>query len=128
MAQQASNVYGAIMLPYLTKERLNMNQGNYINIGSTPCEEDCIGIGQPGARAECMIYARQLQRMYPEGDFVVKGFAHDFGHYYEVVAKIDSFDSPRTEAAFAAEGDDGGVWDEQAKREHTLLMATWSAA
>lgn len=105
-----------------------MDQGNYINIGSTPCEEDCIGVGRDGARQECMIYARQLQRMYPQGDFVVKGFAHDFGTYYEVVAKIDSFESPRTEAAFAAEGGDGGYWDEQAKREHTLLMATWSTA
>jgi len=98
-----------------------MNQGNYINIGSTPCEEDCIGIGQLGAIAECHIYKRQLQRMYPEGNFAVKGFPHDFGTYYEVIALMQ--DEAQTAAAYEAEGGGNGFWDAAAKTEHKALMA-----
>jgi len=105
-------------------KRLKMNQGNYINIGSTPCEEDCLSVGHPLAQAECQLYRNQLKRMYPEGKFVVKGFPHDFGHYYEVVALRE--DEAQTKAAWAAESDDGGVWDAQAKAARKVLFAAGS--
>ena len=100
---------------------------DFINIGSTPPEEDCFPAGHRLARAETAIYCKQLQREFPDGDFRVKGFPHDFGTYHEVVAWFS--DEPVTgdrqrQAAFDAEG--GGLpnWDEQAKAELAALKET----
>lgn len=97
---------------------------DYLNIGSTPPEEDCIGVGRPGAQEECSIYKRQLTREFPEGEFRVKGFEHDFGRYYEVVAMLG--DEAQEEAAYAAEGEASPVWDEQAKVEMKLLKERYA--
>ena len=59
---------------------------DFLNIGSSPSEEDCFPVGHPLAHQECEIYREQLEREFPKGDFRVKGFPHDFGRYYEVVA------------------------------------------
>lgn len=93
---------------------------NYINIGPTPPEEDCIQIGKPGARAETEIYRRQLEREFPEGNFGVKAFRHEFGTYHEVVAYC--YTPEETEAAYAAEGEGAALWDEIARAEHDALM------
>jgi hypothetical protein len=90
---------------------------DYLNIGSSPCDEGCAQVGHPVyisiARIECRIYAAQLSREFPNGDFRVKSFPHDFGTYYEVVAFYDDDgDDPRMEAAFDAEGSANPQWDE----------------
>ena len=90
---------------------------DYINIGSTPPEEDCLGVNHPLARKETEIYRRQLEREFPAGRFTVKGFPHDFGTYYEVVAWYeDELDTATNEAAFEAECGKG-EWDEEALAE-----------
>lgn len=88
----------------------------YLNIGSTPAGEDCLPVGHPGARRECSIFARQLKREFPEGDFRVKGFEHDFGRYYEVVAYYIEGE-PSESSAFEAEGNASESWDEQSLQE-----------
>lgn len=90
---------------------------DFINIGSTPTSEDCLSVGQAFARQECLIYARQLKREFPEGDFQVKGFEHDFGRYYEVVAYFDENNEAEREAAFNAESKESEFWDAQAQAE-----------
>ena len=101
----------------------------YLNIGSTPNEEDCAQVGSTyyyyyyyeRARKECRAYMEQIRKHYPEPDngyLKVKGFLHDFGTYYEVVAYYDPEDSTASRWAFDIEGDALGVlatWDEEFK-------------
>ncbi len=94
---------------------------DYINIGSTPAAEDCLGVGKAGSREQVEIYARQLKREFPAGTFQVKGFDHDFGRYYEVVAYFNDDGSNEAErkAAYDAEGNSKQNWDDTAKNELT---------
>lgn len=89
---------------------------DYIHIGSTPHEEDCAQVGAPDyaqkARAECTRFRDQILRHYPEPDhgyLAVKGFSHDFGTYYEVIARFDDNDEDAVRWAFAIEADEKGV-------------------
>lgn len=96
-----------------------------LNIGSTPNEEECAQVGsadyQERARKECRAYMAQIQKHYPEpenGYLNVKGFPHDFGSYYEVVAYYDQSDAEAVKWAYDIEGDALGVlstWDEEFK-------------
>ncbi len=90
----------------------------YIEIGSTPPAEDCIGVGKHGHREQVEFYRNQLQREFPKGTFLVKGFDHDFGRYYEVCAYYNSDGSNPEEykAAFDAEGGGAQHWDAIAKK------------
>ena len=92
-------------------ERLIMD---FINIGSTPTEEDCFGVGNPLAQQECKLFMAQLEREFPAGYFAVKGFPHDFGRYYEVVAYLseNEADEDQNQAAYDAEGHANPLWDE----------------
>ena len=87
---------------------------DFLNIGSSPSKEDCFGVGNPLARQECEIYREQLEREFPAGDFRVKGFPHDFGRYYEVVAVFGVGEDEQTQAAWEAEGGASPVWDKLA--------------
>lgn len=103
---------------------------DYINIGATPPEEPCIGVGTPRhdyARRECEVYKRQLEREYPKGAFRVKSFPHDFGTYCEVVAYFGGEEGTEEEeeAAFAAEGDASPVWDETSLKELREQLGDW---
>jgi len=94
---------------------------DYINIGSTPPDEDCLPAGHHMARRETLIYLRQIQREFPAGRFSVKAFPHDFGTYHEVVAWYgEELDTATNEAAFEAECGKG-EWDEEAKIELIAL-------
>jgi hypothetical protein len=96
-----------------------------LNIGSTPNEEECAQVGNADyyerAIKECRAYMAQIQKHYPEpenGYLKLKGFPHDFGSYYEVVAYYDQSDAEAVKWAYDIEGDDLGVlstWDEEFK-------------
>lgn len=87
---------------------------DFINIGSTPTDEDCFGVGHPLAQQECKLFMAQLEREFPAGYFAVKGFPHDFGRYYEVVAYLseNEADEDQNQAAYDAEGHANPLWDE----------------
>lgn len=97
-----------------------LSQRDYIEIGSSPYGESCAQVGSEHyarlSSIECQVYAAQLKRMFPDGEFGVKSFAHDFGSYKEVVAYFypDSEDA-MMEAAFEAERSGPEFWDEEAK-------------
>jgi len=94
-----------------------------LNIGSTPHGEPCACVGEDNysarARVECNAFREQIRKHYPEPDggyLAVKGFAHDFGTYYEVCAVFDDNDDDAMQWAFAIEGDELGVlelWDSE---------------
>jgi hypothetical protein len=96
---------------------------DYLNIGSTPPEEDCAQVGandySERSRVECRVYAEQLKRIWPNGDFRVKSFPHDFGSYREVVAYFDPDNQldPRNDCAFEAEAEGPMEWDDEAWRQ-----------
>lgn len=93
----------------------------YLDIGSTPHEEDCAQVGSEDyakrAKRECSLFIEQIRKHYPEPDcgyLIIKGHPHDFGTYYEVRACYDDEDKESTEWAFDIEGDVKGVlctWD-----------------
>ena len=117
---------------------------DYINIGSAPVEEQCAQVGRDNyramARLECRAFKEQLERKFPDGEFGIKSFPHDFGTYFEVVAYFeDEVDRDAEalraledtfmlcqkypcvnklrarEAAFEAEANTPMYWDKEAK-------------
>lgn len=66
---------------------------DYLNIGPTPCDENCIGIGHAKyfelSRIECVAFKHQLEREFPNCIFKIKSFPHDFGMYREVIVLFD---------------------------------------
>lgn len=66
----------------------------FIELGPTPCNEECIPVNsdwnyRPAMIFECDTYVKQLQRVFSDlkdnNHFIMKRFPHDFGDYYEVV-------------------------------------------
>lgn len=70
-----------------------LSNQDYINIGSTPCDEDCAQVGSQDyysrARAECERFRNLLRKKFgpePAGArLAIKTFPHEFGSYLEVV-------------------------------------------
>ena len=95
---------------------------DYVSIGASPPDEDCVALGQPDyerrAREECRRYIEKLREFMgrePEGALLaIKGFNHDFGRYYEVVCWYDDAYPGAADYAFACESDGPETWDEEA--------------
>jgi hypothetical protein len=104
---------------------------DYLEIGSTPAEEDCEQLGPnyrpERARQECQAFIHQLRRQFGEepadASLRVKGSSHDFGLYLEVVCYYDPNDEESTEYAFKCEGEAWTEWDEEARKELSLPVA-----
>jgi hypothetical protein len=96
----------------------------YLEIGPTPSEENCEQCGTAEynamrARAECVIYADQIQRHYgapPEGTQIkVKSNRHEAGTYYEVAIYYSTPEGG--DYAYSVESDDRKMlvhWDSDA--------------
>lgn len=106
-----------------------------IEIGSAPCEESCAQVGTPDyserAYAECEAFKAQLYRYLaskghakeslPESfRLCIKSSSHDFGSYYEVVAKFDDSDEKAWDIALLLENESPTHWDEEAKKALNL--------
>jgi len=104
---------------------------DYINIGSTPVEEDCAQVGQPDypeqSRKECQVFKKQLLRKFGEPPMstrlAIKEFPHDFGTYREVVVVYDDQDREGLEYALKLEGETPEKWDEEAKKVLGLCLS-----
>ena len=98
---------------------------DYINIGSSPYDEDCAQVGTPDyhekVARECRAFKGQLIRQFgepPAGAAVgIKSFPHDFGTYHEVVCYFDTEDEAATKYAFSLENDAPANWDAIARAE-----------
>ena len=101
---------------------LNME---YMELGPTPCDEDCAQLGTDGyrerARKEAQAYIRQLVRIHGEppayADFATKWFNHEFGQYCEVVIKYDEDNDEAREYAYKVESNLPPTWDKVAEQE-----------
>ena len=113
----------------------------YFEIGTTPAGEDCAQVGKDGyyeaARHEARVFIAQLIRKFGEppagAGFMVKGFPHDFGTYYEVCVfyqEPDIFDDgdadepeerPDYTYALAVENAIPELWDAEAKQQLTAV-------
>ncbi len=96
---------------------------DYINIGSSPCDEDCAQVGSEDyyiqAMNECKKFRDQIREVCgpePENSSAklrVKEFPHDFGTYYEVVCVYDDEDEIGMDYAFFVEGNSPENWNEK---------------
>lgn len=92
----------------------------YMEIGSAPYEENCVGVTSDGdyhqaMKNECRRYKTLLEGAYPppgDAHLGIKSNPHDFGTYYEVVAYYNPSHEDEVQWAFMLEGDIPGTWDE----------------
>lgn len=89
-------------------------------LGSTaPADEECAQVGEPGyyekAQAEGKRFIDLIRKELgpePEGaKLTIKGNAHDFGTYYEVVCYYDTTNEKATEYAYLCESEAPTTWD-----------------
>ena len=92
----------------------------YLEIGATPCEEDCAQVGSDDyhvrARGECRRFIeaiRQVCGAEPEGAaLVIKSNPHDFGSYLEVAVRFDDEDEAACAYAYKVEAEAPSTWPE----------------
>jgi len=94
----------------------------HINLGPTPCDEACAQVGDldyhEKNRIEGRRYIRLLKKIFPEAEtkgirFGRKGFDHDFGSYYEIVAYFDHDNDEAMEFASEIESLLPANWEEE---------------
>jgi hypothetical protein len=91
---------------------------DYVEIGSSPCEETCVQVGAYNyaerSRAECKRFIDAIRLTL--GDEVgtarlyVKSNPHDFGTYHEVACSYDDTDEIGAEYAYRCESDAPSKW------------------
>lgn len=92
----------------------------YISIGPSPCNEDCVQLGSDNynrrAREECRRFAAAIRATLgeePDGaELSVEGFPHDFGTYFETVCLYDIGNEEAEAYAFRCESDAPSEWPE----------------
>ncbi len=92
---------------------------DHIDLGSTPCNEQCAQIGQEGydiiGRAECKRFIDLIRKTLgnePDGaKLAVKCNSHDFGTYYEVVCYFDTDNEASTKYAYDCEANCPTSWE-----------------
>jgi hypothetical protein len=92
---------------------------DFLSLGPTPYAEACAQVGttdyQAQALHECRRFIALLRHIFgnePEGArLVVKGFAHDYGTYYEVICRFDPNDQAAVNYAFRCDHATPATWD-----------------
>jgi hypothetical protein len=94
---------------------------DYLTLGSTPIEEDCVQVNRDGdyleaMRAECARYCEMLRKRFPEAAHLIrmKRFSHDFGPYFKACVVFDDDDEKQTELAYWVENDPPATWTDDA--------------
>lgn len=95
---------------------------DYLNLGPTPCSEDCVQVGTDNypekSREECRRYMNLLVQKFPgkpEGaEFKIKSFSHDFGTYREVCICYDDNNPEAMAYAFHVENNMPEMWIDDA--------------
>ena len=103
---------------------------DYLNLGSTPSNEDCTQVGSPDyqnrADKELDAYKAQLERMFPGLEthkhmkFKKMWFPHDFGSYGEIVITFDVDNELEAATAIEIEWNTPTNWDQEAIEELNL--------
>ena len=93
---------------------------DFMNIGSSPCDESCASVGEPDyyerARDECARFIELIRKKLgeePEGaHLATKSFPHDFGTYHEVVCYFDNTDENASNYAYRCESLTPRTWQD----------------
>ena len=92
---------------------------DYVNLGSSPIEEDCVQVSSEheylqAMKAECQRYKEMLEKRFPwaVGMLKIKTFPHDFGSYMEICAVFDDQNESQTALAFFMEDNCPMRWDD----------------
>lgn len=92
---------------------------DYMEIGSSPCYEDCVQVNPRGdyheaMREECRRFLELIRKKLgpepPGAHLAIKNNPHDFGTYYEVVCHFDDTDDEARTYAFRCESDAPRTW------------------
>jgi len=102
---------------------------DYIDLASSPLNEDCAQVGSPDYHERSRLELRELKRMMeavhpssiPGAYYAAKTFPHDFGSYSELCAIFDDEDEAAAEWAYEAEDHVPDDWDEEA----TLALSAY---
>lgn len=103
-----------------------------LEIGPTPCNEDCQPVGMPTydpmrAMAECRAFKAQITRALgeppPGACLTITRNPHDFGTYYEVAVRYEDQDEEATDWAYRVEAEAPEDWDAEARRELGIEVA-----
>jgi hypothetical protein len=112
-----------------------MDMRTELELGATPCDEDCAQVGADDystrATAECRAYINQLYRVLAEKGYTpdkipqgfrlrVKANRHDLGTYHEVVASFED-DEESWGIALFLDQNSPASWDDAAKAELNLV-------
>jgi len=94
---------------------------DYISIGSSPCDEDCVQLGSSDyykrATKECNQFIKLIRKACGEepeestARLAIKHNSHDFGTYLDVVCYFDDQDELGAEYALWCEGNTPMTWD-----------------
>lgn len=112
------------------------NTTDEMNLGSSPYGEDCAQVGSSDyermAKEECGRYKKQLETQFPdkpEGvSFIVKGFPHDFGRYYEVIVRWNTDNEEAEQYAYEVESNLPEKWipvKTEQKKAGPVQTAEW---
>ena len=104
---------------------------DYVSIGSTPCNEDCVQVGAEDysrlSGIECGAFIDAIKKKMgepPGGAYLtVKSFPHDFGSYKEVCCVFDEENEAATNYAFDCEGKAPATWEEVGMQNPLLAIA-----
>lgn len=95
---------------------------DYLEIGSSPCEESCVQVESgkdymPAMKEELKRYKALLQERFPDPPegawFSIKYSPHDFGSYGEVVVVFDDNDREAADFAYFVESHSPSTWDDK---------------
>ena len=95
-----------------------------LEIGSSPCNEDCAQVGTDGyreqAQVECKQFIAAIRRVHgnePEGArLFIKANAHDFGTYFEVAVRYDADNRKAEDYAYKVESAAPADWSDEDRK------------
>lgn len=102
---------------------------DHIDIGSSPCDEECVQVSKTEPyldrmRAECQRFLALIRVKLgpePEGTHLgIRSNPHEFGAYLEVVCYFDDRDEEARAYAYKCESDGPRKWDDDGRREQTI--------
>ena len=98
---------------------------DFITLGSTPYNEDCVQVSSDipylnEMKKECYRFKRGIENYFKKEietgiTLRVKTFQHDFGQYCEVVVFYDDSNDAQSDAAYRIEDKVPGTWEELEK-------------
>ena len=98
---------------------------NFIVIGSTPYNEDCVQVNRDASyfddmKKECARFKRGIENYFKKEmdtgiSLRIKTFEHDFGPYCEVVCFYETESEEQVNAAFKIEEEIPRTWEELEK-------------